>query len=86
MFFSTATATAHAAQNLALPCVAFRCISGSMLGMATSGMGTYTSVIEPDDNIYGDGHGLITTADGELVTCLGTTFARSARSCSVINA
>lgn len=46
--------------------------SGSMLGVATSGMGTYTSVIGPDGGIHGDGYGLITTADGELVTWKGS--------------
>ena len=46
--------------------------SGSMLGVATSGMGTYTSVIGPDGNIHGEGHGLITTADGEVVTWKGS--------------
>jgi hypothetical protein len=46
--------------------------SGSMLGVATSGMGTYTSVIGLDGKIYGEGHGLITTAEGEIVTWKGS--------------
>jgi hypothetical protein len=45
---------------------------GTLLGVATTGMGTYTSVIKPDGAIHGDGQGLTMTADGETVTWKGT--------------
>jgi hypothetical protein len=38
--------------------------SGTMLGIATNGLGTYTSVVSPDGSLYGEGHGLISTKDG----------------------
>jgi hypothetical protein len=46
--------------------------SGSMLGIPTTGMGTYTSVIRPDGSIYGTGQGLNMTNDGEGVNWTGT--------------
>jgi len=46
--------------------------SGTMLGVATTGFGTYQSVIRPDGSIYGEGHGVIMTADGEGVTWKGS--------------
>jgi hypothetical protein len=42
--------------------------SGQMLGVATSGLGTYTSVIGPDGSISGEGQGVNMTQDGEAVT------------------
>jgi len=42
--------------------------SGTALGVATTGMGTYEAVIRPDGSLYGEGQGLFTTADGEGVT------------------
>jgi hypothetical protein len=46
--------------------------SGTMLGVATTGMGTYTSAVRADGSLLGDGQGLITTDDGETVTWTGT--------------
>jgi hypothetical protein len=46
--------------------------SGSMLGVATTGMGTYTSVIQPDGAIFGTGQGLMMTAEGETITWKGS--------------
>ena len=46
--------------------------SGNMLGVPTSGMGTYTSVARPDGSIYGEGHGVAMTADGEGITWTGS--------------
>jgi hypothetical protein len=46
--------------------------AGHMLGVPTSGMGTYTSVIRPDGSIFGEGQGLNMTDDGEGVTWTGT--------------
>ena len=46
--------------------------SGHMLGVPTTGLGTYTSIVRPDGSIYGQGQGLNTTHDGEAVTWTGT--------------
>lgn len=46
--------------------------SGTMLGVATTGMGTYTSVIQPDGVIFGTGQGLMMTPDGEAITWKGS--------------
>jgi hypothetical protein len=46
--------------------------TGKMLGVATTGMGSYTSVIHPDGSLHGDGQGLMMTPDGEAVTWTGT--------------
>ncbi|MDQ1454191.1 MAG: hypothetical protein QOK38_4057 [Acidobacteriaceae bacterium] len=50
--------------------------SGTMFGVATTGMGTYTSVIRPDGAIHGDGQGLIMTPDGEMVSWTGTALGK----------
>jgi len=42
--------------------------SGKMLGIATTGMGTYTSVVRADGSIFGSGQGMNTTDEGEAVT------------------
>jgi hypothetical protein len=46
--------------------------SGHMLGIPTTGMGTYTSVVRADGSIFGHGQGLSMTQDGEGVTWTGT--------------
>jgi len=46
--------------------------SGQMLGVPTTGMGSYTSVVQPDGSIFGHGQGLNMTAEGEGVTWTGT--------------
>jgi hypothetical protein len=46
--------------------------TGKTLGVATSGFGTYTSVIRTDGTIYGEGHGIMATADGEGATWKGS--------------
>ncbi|MGA7624423.1 MAG: hypothetical protein WCA91_12665 [Candidatus Acidiferrales bacterium] len=46
--------------------------SGTMLGIATNGLGTYTSVVSPDGSLYGEGHGLISTKDGDGVVWKGS--------------
>jgi hypothetical protein len=42
--------------------------TGKMLGIATSGYGTYTSSVRPDGSIYGEGQGVFFTAEGEAAT------------------
>ncbi len=46
--------------------------TGQMLGIPTTGMGTYTSVIHPDGSVHGQGQGLSLTQDGEAITWTGT--------------
>ena len=46
--------------------------SGNMLGVATNGMGTYTSVARRDGSIYGEGQGVAMTPDGEAITWKGS--------------
>lgn len=46
--------------------------SGTMLGVATNGFGTYTSVVRADGSILGDGQGIMSTADGELMSWTGS--------------
>ena len=46
--------------------------TGHMLGVPTTGTGTYTSVIRPDGSIHGEGQGLIATQEGEGITWTGT--------------
>ena len=46
--------------------------TGQMLGIPTTGMGTYTSVIHPDGSVHGHGQGLSLTQDGEAITWTGT--------------
>jgi len=50
--------------------------SGTLGGVATTGSGTYTSVIRPDGSIFGQGQGLIITADGESVLWTGTGLGK----------
>ena len=46
--------------------------SGHMLGVATKGLGTYTSVIRADGSIHGEGKGITISEDGESITWTGT--------------
>jgi hypothetical protein len=46
--------------------------TGTMLGVATNGTGTYTSEARPDGSLYGEGQGVMITADGEPITWRGS--------------
>jgi len=46
--------------------------SGTICGVAVTGMGTYTSVINADGSLHGEGQGMEMTADGEAATWKGT--------------
>jgi hypothetical protein len=50
--------------------------SGKVLGVATTGIGTYTSSTRPDGSAYGEGQGLIMTANGELVSWKGSGLGK----------
>ena len=46
--------------------------AGTMLGVGTNGLGTYTSEARPDGSLYGEGQGAMITADGEAITWRGS--------------
>ena len=50
--------------------------SGQLLGIKTTGMGTYTSTVRPDGSIFGQGQGMNMTDDGEAVTWTGTGLGK----------
>ena len=50
--------------------------SGMLLGIKTTGMGTYTSIVRPDGSILGNGQGMNMTDDGEAVTWTGTGLGK----------
>lgn len=50
--------------------------SGQLLGVPTQGMGTYTSVIQADGSVHGQGQGISMTEDGEAVTWTGTGIGK----------
>ena len=50
--------------------------AGQLLGVKTTGMGTYTSVVRPDGSIFGQGQGMNMTDDGESVTWSGTGLGK----------
>jgi len=49
---------------------------GNMLGIPTTGMGSYTSVVREDGSIFGEGQGLSMTDDGETLTWTGTGLGK----------
>ena len=46
--------------------------SGKMLGIATNGFGTYTSVVRADGSVYGEGQGALFSMDGEGIIWKGS--------------
>jgi len=46
--------------------------SGTLFGVAVTGIGTYTSVVGADGSLHGNGQGMQMTADGEAATWTGT--------------
>lgn len=45
--------------------------SGRILGVDTTDMGTYWSIQRPDGTLFGEGQGIVMTADGEMATWQG---------------
>jgi|ERR1039458_2479341 hypothetical protein len=45
--------------------------TGKVLGVDTNELGTYCSHPRPDGSLYGEGHGVLTTADGGVATWQG---------------
>lgn len=50
--------------------------SGTMLGVATTGFGTYTSSVRPDGTAYGEGQGAMMTPDGDMITWKGSGLGK----------
>ena len=50
--------------------------AGEMFGVPTTGIGSYTSVVQPDGSLQGNGQGLIMTNEGESITWTGTGQGR----------
>lgn len=50
--------------------------SGAALGIPTTGIGTYTSTVQPDGSLFGSGQGIVMTQDGEAVTWTGTGIGK----------
>ena len=50
--------------------------AGTIFGVPTTGMGTYTSVVRPDGSIFGHGQGITMTQEGEGITWTGTGIGK----------
>jgi hypothetical protein len=50
--------------------------SGTLLGVETTTMATYESIIRPDGTIYGEGQGLVMGQGGEAATWVGQGVGR----------
>ena len=50
--------------------------SGNILGVASNGFGTYTSSVRTDSSAYGEGEGLMATADGEMIRWKGSGLGK----------
>ncbi len=50
--------------------------SDKVLGIDATNIGTYVSVMRPDGTVYGEGQGVLMTADGEAVTWIGSGVGR----------
>src|SRR5437762_8965993 len=50
--------------------------TGKMLGVPTSGFGTYQSAVRPDGSIYGEGKGAMMTPDGDMIVWTGSGLGK----------
>ena len=50
--------------------------SGTLLGIDITDMGTYWSLVRPDGTLFGDGQGVVMTANGETATWRGQGVGR----------
>ena len=50
--------------------------SGKVLGVSATDFGTYTSAVRPDGSIYGEGQGVMTTLDGEMISWTGSGLGK----------
>ena len=56
---------------------------GKILGVEQSCMWTYRSTTRSDGSIYGEGKGVMTTKDGDVIHLLGSGAAKSTKDVSV---
>ena len=45
--------------------------SGSLLGVNTTETGTYSAVVRPDGNLFGEGQGIVMSKDGDMASWTG---------------
>jgi hypothetical protein len=50
--------------------------SGQLVGVDTTDIGTYWSVVQPDGTLFGDGQGVVMTRDGGMATWRGQGIGR----------
>jgi hypothetical protein len=50
--------------------------SGKLLGVSCMGFGTYTAVPGPDQTLYGEGQGAISSMEGDMVIWKGSGVGR----------
>ena len=46
-------------------------LTGTIRGVAETTLWTYTTLTRPDGSIYGEGHGVMTTQDGDVINLIG---------------
>ena len=46
-------------------------LTGTIRGVAQTTIWTYTTLTRPDGSIYGSGHGVMTTQDGDVIHLIG---------------
>ena len=49
---------------------------GKLLNLDHTSMGTYTSQVRPDGNLYGEGQGVVVTSDGGMASWKGQGIGR----------
>ena len=59
--------------------------TGKFLGEEMTDMGTYWSVAQPDGSLFGDGQGVLMTADGGMATWRGQGVGRLTGRGSAVN-
>jgi hypothetical protein len=50
--------------------------SGKLLGMDTTGFGTYCATFRPDGMLHGEGQGVVATKDGEMAAWKASALGR----------
>ena len=54
--------------------------AGTIRGVAETSMYTYTQLQRPDGSVYGEGRGIITTKDGDVIVITGAGSAKAPES------
>ncbi|MFQ5930028.1 MAG: hypothetical protein ACE5MK_10030 [Acidobacteriota bacterium] len=50
--------------------------SGKILGIEETSLWTYWSLVRPGGTLYGEGKGVMTTKDGDVVNCVGQAVGK----------